>query len=107
MKPLIRRILTVGGICSLLISGCSSTEKRPLSDHYDGRRFYNPTQPEMHGLWTAVKFLASAQPAPWPEFVENRPDSHLGLWTRFRPGSCHLRQSCNRPHSTGRLQHSD
>jgi L-ascorbate metabolism protein UlaG (beta-lactamase superfamily) len=77
MKPLIRRILTVGGICSLLISGCSSTEKRPLSDHYDGRRFYNPTQPEMHGLWTAVKFLASAQPAPWPEFVENRPDSHL------------------------------
>jgi uncharacterized protein YcfL len=29
MKPLIRRILTVAGICSLLISGCSSTEKRP------------------------------------------------------------------------------
>jgi L-ascorbate metabolism protein UlaG (beta-lactamase superfamily) len=75
MKPLVKGILAVAGICLLLT--CSSVEKRPLSDHSDGHRFYNPTQPEMHGLWTALKFLASAQPAPWPEFVENRPDSHL------------------------------
>ena len=25
----------------------------------------------------SLKFLVSAQPAPWPEFVENHPDSHL------------------------------
>ena len=77
MKPLVKRILTVAGIGLLLTSGCSSMEKRPLSDHSDGHRFYNPTRPQMHGLWTALKFLVSAKPAPWPEFVENHPDSHL------------------------------
>ena len=52
-------------------------EKRPLSDHYDGRRFYNPTHPEMHRFWATLKMLVSLKPAPWPEFVENHPDSHL------------------------------
>lgn len=77
MKPLVKGILAVAGICLLLTSGCSSVEKRSLSDHSDGHRFYNPTHPEMHGLWTVLKFLVSAKPAPWPEFVENHPDSHL------------------------------
>jgi Beta-lactamase superfamily domain len=77
MKPLIRHIFTVMGIWLLLTSGCSSMGKRPVSDHYNGHRFYNPTHPEIHGFWTTLKMLVSLKPAPWPEFVENHPDPHL------------------------------
>jgi L-ascorbate metabolism protein UlaG (beta-lactamase superfamily) len=52
-------------------------EKRSLSDHYDGHRFYNPTHPEMHGFWAAMKMLFSFRPAPWPDFVENHSDPRL------------------------------
>ena len=76
-QTLSKHILSGVGIYWLLSLGCSPMENRPLSDHYDGRRFYNPTHPQMHGFWATVKFLVSAKPAPWPEFVENHPDPHL------------------------------
>jgi hypothetical protein len=77
MKLLSKRILALAGICFLLTAACSSMEKRPLSDHYDGHRFYNPTHSETHGFWAALKMLVSFKPAPWPEFVENHSDPYL------------------------------
>jgi L-ascorbate metabolism protein UlaG (beta-lactamase superfamily) len=52
-------------------------KKRQLSDHYDGRRFYNPTYPEVPGLWNTLGLLSSWSPAPWPGRVENHPDLRL------------------------------
>ncbi|MFI5399892.1 MAG: MBL fold metallo-hydrolase [SAR324 cluster bacterium] len=68
----------MAGLALLMGSSCSTGAKWPLSDHFDGSRFHNPTGPEMPGLWGAIKFAgAYFRSAPWPESVENHPDLHL------------------------------
>jgi L-ascorbate metabolism protein UlaG (beta-lactamase superfamily) len=47
--------------------------KKPLSDHFDGRRFFNPTLPKgfAHSRRQVLKMLREPR-TPWPPWVENR-----------------------------------
>jgi L-ascorbate metabolism protein UlaG (beta-lactamase superfamily) len=46
---------------------------KPLSDHFDGRRFFNPTLPKgfVNSRRDVLKMLRQPR-APWPAWVENR-----------------------------------
>jgi hypothetical protein len=43
----------------------------PASDHFDGRRFFNPDMPRHPGLRGFVKWRMTSEWAQWPERVEN------------------------------------
>lgn len=59
------------------VSGCASSAKYPASDHYDGNRFFNPTQTEHNGFWRTLKLLVSVRFKDWPNWIENTPDSKV------------------------------
>lgn len=70
-------LIIVFGICvilvSLLILSRSSSVKRELSDHFDGKKFYNPTlngKPATN--ITDVFRLLQDRKTKWPDHVENR-----------------------------------
>jgi L-ascorbate metabolism protein UlaG (beta-lactamase superfamily) len=45
----------------------------PQSDHYDGSKFFNPTNPESNGPWAVLKMLFTRKLEDWPASVENSP----------------------------------
>jgi L-ascorbate metabolism protein UlaG (beta-lactamase superfamily) len=51
--------------------------KYPISDHYKGKTFFNPTLEDDHGLWDTVKMGVSLRFKKWPHSVENRPALNL------------------------------
>ncbi|TGL60474.1 MBL fold metallo-hydrolase [Leptospira sarikeiensis] len=56
---------------SSLLFGCCASTKYPNSDHFDGRRFYNPTQVEENGILRILKLLVTINFEEWPEKVQN------------------------------------
>lgn len=44
----------------------------PLSDHYDGRRFFNPGGGNPRGFGALLRWQLGRKPGPWPEWIENR-----------------------------------
>ncbi len=42
-----------------------------LSDHFDGKRFYNPWNRQSSSLTDLLRWRLSAKPKPWPTKVEN------------------------------------
>ncbi|WP_108929819.1 MBL fold metallo-hydrolase [Leptospira johnsonii] len=68
-----KNIIVLLYICFLfsLISGCSISPKYPNSDHFNGKRFYNPTQIEENGIWRTLKLLATIDFAEWPKKTRN------------------------------------
>jgi len=58
-------------------SGYPTQPKCSISDHYDGKKFYNPTHPEDQSFWEIVKFLLTSDKQKWPKSVNNNP--HLTL----------------------------
>lgn len=42
----------------------------PVSDHFDGTRFFNPGKPMDKGLVQVLKWYATRQPQPWPAYSE-------------------------------------
>lgn len=55
--------------------GCASETKYKISDHYDGKKFYNPTHIEGQSFGEILKFFVTSKKQDWPESVEN----HLKL----------------------------
>ncbi len=45
----------------------------PLSDHFDGKRFFNPTDSTQRGLREVFKWRRTRQVTPWPRWIENKP----------------------------------
>lgn len=82
-----RRLLTalaaVGG--SLAVGGCISARatssgpgwRGPLSDHFDGRHFFNPHGPTGNTFTNFLKWQRTKQPKPWPSRVDNAPRGPL------------------------------
>lgn len=40
----------------------------PVSDHFDGTRFFNPGKPLDKGFLSALKWRLGGQREPWPEY---------------------------------------
>jgi L-ascorbate metabolism protein UlaG (beta-lactamase superfamily) len=58
-------------LLALMLFSCTSTYYRgPLSDHFDGERFFNPGKPMDKGFLQVLKWYATRQPQPWPEYSE-------------------------------------
>ncbi|HEY1542875.1 MAG TPA: MBL fold metallo-hydrolase [Xanthobacteraceae bacterium] len=53
--------------------------QKPLSDHFDGHRFFNPTLPKgfAHSRREVIKMLREPR-SPWPVWVKNRGVPRLG-----------------------------
>lgn len=45
----------------------------PLSDHFNGKTFFNPGGQSSKGLLDVVKWRRTSKPTPWPEHVEVAP----------------------------------
>ena len=53
-----------------LFSSTPSLHRGPVSDHFDGQRFFNPGKPMDKGFWEVLKWRWTRQPQPWPEYSE-------------------------------------
>ncbi len=45
--------------------------KGAISDHFDGRLFFNPWNPYLNSFLNLIRWKITAQPAPWPKHVKN------------------------------------
>lgn len=59
-------------ILLLLTSLAQADTKYPVSDHYDGKVFFNPNEHHMHTLWDILKWKLTADAAEWPQSVANK-----------------------------------
>lgn len=54
---------------------------RPGNDHWDGHHFRNPGTHTGHGVKAALRWMATRQPAPWPQWrsdgLDARPQARL------------------------------
>jgi L-ascorbate metabolism protein UlaG (beta-lactamase superfamily) len=68
------RIFAGGAALALLIGAVFGDGKvvRPVSDHFDGKRFHNP-EPLKKGFIDLLKWGLSRKPGPWPKSVDAAP----------------------------------
>ena len=61
------------GFCLFQFFSCASGPERKISDHFNGKKFYNPTLTEQFSPGFSDVFrMAREERATWPENVENR-----------------------------------
>lgn len=69
-------------LCGGLSGGCGQYHNGPPSDHYDGRRFFNPGKPHDKNFASFLKWKFTAERGPWPEYRElpayDRPPARVG-----------------------------
>lgn len=58
---LMLKVVLAGGI----FSRAPRRYRGPVSDHFDGRRFFMPGRPFPHGAGAVIRKLRDPQPAPW------------------------------------------
>lgn len=46
--------------------------KGPITDHFDGKKFYNPWNPYLHSLFSVIRWKLTSTPKIWPQKVENQ-----------------------------------
>ena len=59
--------------------GRTSFDIRNVSDHFDGKTFFNPTLPttQGHSLLKGFSYFLRSERVPWPKWVENHPNLRL------------------------------
>lgn len=45
----------------------------PVSDHFDGEHFYNPSNGLPHGAGSLAKWMANREPGPWQKWIDAAP----------------------------------
>ncbi len=65
----LRRLCTLG-LVGLLLGGCGHYSSGPVTDHFDGRRFYNPGKPLEKNFGDFLKWRLTSEKKPWPPFSE-------------------------------------
>ena len=58
----------------LLLCGCSRYYTGPVSDHFDGTRFFNPAGSRNLPRFAVWRWMLFREPAEWPEWVEAEQD---------------------------------
>jgi len=58
------------GLAGLLLAGCATYYDGQKSDHFDGKRFFNPGKPINKGLGSFLKWRFTAERQEWPEYTE-------------------------------------
>ncbi|MDK9706669.1 MAG: MBL fold metallo-hydrolase [Desulforhopalus sp.] len=57
-------------IMAFLLAGCAGPYQGPVSDHFDGRRFFNPGKPMDKGLGAFLKWRMTSEQQYWPKYSE-------------------------------------
>jgi L-ascorbate metabolism protein UlaG (beta-lactamase superfamily) len=55
-----------------LMSFALSAKDYPISDHYDGKKFFNPTENQLHTVWELIKWRVTAKDNQWPDQIANK-----------------------------------
>ena len=55
---------------------CGNYYIGPQSDHYDGKRFFNPWNKQAPSFWDVLYWKLTAKPKHWPNVVENTFHDH-------------------------------
>ena len=55
----------------ILVNQPVQAQEYPLSDHYDGKRFFNPGHVGQKSFGDFVKVLKNRKKTPWPDWLEN------------------------------------
>ena len=67
LMKILAAIAVVGGIIWLFTPRyCQG----PVSDHFDGTRFFNPGKPMNKGFLTVLKWRLTGQREPWPQYCD-------------------------------------
>lgn len=77
MHPISRRF-ALSGLAAALLVGLTGRAARadspwPVSDHFDGSRFFNPHVESEHGFGDALRWMVNRKSTPWPDWIENKP----------------------------------
>ncbi len=56
----------------IFASSCSHSTNYPITDHFDGSRFFNPDGPKTKSLWQVFLWKIKSDPPKWPEEVKNK-----------------------------------
>ncbi len=54
-----------------MLGSCTTTYKGPISDHFDGKHFYNPELKVTKGFADVIKWKMNSDKKQWPEFVDD------------------------------------
>jgi len=63
-------ILSFSLLMLMLLSCSPRSYDGPVSDHFDGERFFNPGTPANKGFFRVLKWYATRERQPWPAFSE-------------------------------------
>lgn len=79
---LLTSLLAAGGYGAARAFGGNAYYKGPISDHFDGKIFYNPGGEAPGGLGDLLKWRTNGQSVDWPEsfpspFADNKPDARI------------------------------
>jgi L-ascorbate metabolism protein UlaG (beta-lactamase superfamily) len=67
---MLRTSLLLPVVVLMLLSCTSRYDRGPVSDHFDGTRFFNPGKPMHKGFFQVLKWYATRERQPWPEYSE-------------------------------------
>lgn len=67
---MLRTSLLLPVIALMLLSCTSRYYQGPVTDHFDGERFYNPGKPMDKTFVDVLKWYATRERQPWPEYSE-------------------------------------
>ena len=54
------------------LSNIVQAKEFPKSDQYDGKKFFNPENNQLHSFWELVKWQLTAEDNQWPEQIANK-----------------------------------
>ena len=60
-------------LCLMVNVSCHSISKFPQSDHFDGKRFFNPGNTKENRFSDMVKWWWEMDTVPWPEWIDDLP----------------------------------
>ncbi len=64
-------------LISLVSFSCSTAPGYPRSDHFDGKKFFNPDTRVGHGFLDTIKWLWEMDVVRWPQWIEDQPREKL------------------------------
>ncbi len=72
LKLLLKNILVIAVLfmISFFIASCKTYYGGAVSDHFDGKRFFDPENSDDKNLWKFLKWQLTKKSIPWPDHVE-------------------------------------
>lgn len=55
-----------------MLASCSHSQNYPISDHYDGKKFFNPGGANDKPFSDLIKWQWTSTKTPWPKWVDNK-----------------------------------